>query len=852
MSDLTIAVTERAGVGGAQLVTLPVPVPREAASLYSDGGVHVRDANRALLPSSARVVSHWEDGTPRWALVRTVLSLAPNERRSLTVLLGQDGATPAIPGPEPILGAAGRPGILSATNSGLVSLAGEVKRGDEQYGMAVDTTDVVENSPLARVLRLRGTFQTAGRDVWVGGDGNDTTGPAPQRQQPLRWTLWAEAFAGMPGVRLRFRLENWGGSSYYRSRAPANDTFFDGLRLVLTLTRPVPKSVWVQQRHEVVSAADESRNFYYVEDGRRIVGRHPGEFALGGGTLAVRRFWQEWPKAVSLSGSMATIELWPAGNRTLFIGVWSKCHDFALGTTPDSVRRLLTPPAAVPDVGTMAKVWRPLGPAGVKDRDPEVTEALARHTRWVTMLVDPAASDDRHTMEAIREHRGPWRIRQGVFNHYGWQEFGDIWHSGNPGTPSNLIYDWPWIAWLHHVRTGDARLRSLAEEFTDHSRDLDLWKAAQPDGTPIPWGKTSTPEGVWNWETNGYTRGAHFGPLASTAGSTGSHTWNSGYLWGYWLTGDETYREAVLVGALGLKTIYDLGYKGYLVAGDHLFKIDGSPAGPADAPHNYKMTDCTRCLGWSALLMANAYRLTGEAAWLDYALRLARNLVFMEQLPWGQGGSGGKGYIPLTGPYTAPYDKNLVIATFGVYHLEPLCEVHSEAQMAGRDMKDIEDFLLRSVHWLKTVCFRGGVSERWKGRIPWQISYRTDPMDPDRLSPPSANDRKSTFVNNGGELGYNGMAAGAAAYVSTHILHPRGETAQADEYLRWAKELFRDDMLYSFPPSGMPLDRSTFISPSLRGKIGWTMNGWPAVSPKLIGWRGRSAMGLFEALARTP
>lgn len=816
--DLTVEVTERAGTGGPQIVTLPVPVPQRVASLYADAGVRVRDANGILLASSARVTSLWGDGRTRWALVRVLMSLAPKERRAVTVLLGQSIPMPAIPAPEPIIATATTPPILRATNSGLVSLTGEVKRGDELYALAVDRTAVVENSPLARVLRLGGTFQTAGGKVWIGGDSNDPVRPTPPKNQPLRWTLWAEVLAGMPGIHVRFRLENWGGASFQQSYSPANDSVFDGLRLILSLTRPVAKPLWLQQRHEVIAPDDESKNFYHVENGRRTAGRHSGEFAVGPGTLAVRRFWQEWPKAISVSGSTAAIELWPAGTQTLFVGVWSKCQDFALAPTSDAARRLLTSPAAVPDIATMAEVWRPLGPAGMKDRDPEMNEALQRHTRWVTMLVDPKASEDGHTMEAIREHRGPWRIRQGVWNHYGWQEFGDIWHGGNPGVPSNLIYDWPWIAWLHHVRTGDPRLRTLAEEFTDHSKDLDLWKVFNPDGSV---NLSSTPCGLWNWETAGYTRGAHFGPLAGGAGLGGSHVWNSGYLWAYWLTGDETYREAVLTAARGLQAWHDVGYKGYK-------NFNWGPAG-------YKVSDCTRCFGWSALCCANAYRLTGDLAWLDYALKLVRNLIYMEQLPLGHGGSGGQGYIPLTSSYAAPADLNKVVVTFAMYHLEPVCEVHAEAVWAGRDATDVEEFLLRSVNWLKTTLFQGGVTDRAKGRIPWQITYRTDPTNP--------------ATNSGGELGYNGMMAGTAAYVATHILRPRGDTAKADEYVRWAKELLRDDMLYSFPPLGLKMNRATFINPAMRGRIGWTMNGWPAVSPKLIGWRGRSAMGLFEALA---
>jgi hypothetical protein len=831
MANVTVTVTERAGVGGAQVVTLPLPLPRDLPG-YSDSEVRVRDLRGQLMPSSARIVSSWGDGKPRWALVRVLMTLAAHERRVVTIFLGQSGPIPTVTPPEPIIATATAPPLLSAINSGLVGLAGEVKRGSSVYSLAVDTTTVVENSTLARVLRLGGSFKTDAGEVWVGGDGNDKTRPSPPRGQPLRWTLWAEAQAGMPGLRVRFRLENWGGASFHNTMWPANDTFFEALRLVLTLTKPVGKPFWVQQRHNVVAPADESKNFYYVQDGQNVAGRHSGEFACGAGTLAVRRFWQEWPKAVSLARSTATIELWPAAGQHLFVGVWSKCNDFALAPNPEATRRLLTPAAAVPAVSAMAEVWKPLGPAEVTDPDPEVREALQRHRRWVMMLVDPAASDDGITVEKIREARGSRRggINQGIWDHYGWQDFGDIMHGGDPGDPSNLIYDYPWIAWLHHVRTNDPRLRTLAEEFTDHSKDLDQWKVFNPDGSIIDTSQVNTACGLWNWEAGGHTRGAHFGYLASTTGFGGSHTWTSGYLWGFWLTGDETYREAVLIGARGLKEQHENGFMGY-----KKFNWGGG----------FKVDDCTRCFGWSALVMNNAYRLTGDPTWLDYALKMVRNIIFMEERPWGRGGSGGKGYIPLTGPYIAPYDKNLVVATFAMYHLEPVCEVHGEAHMAGRDVRDVEDFLLRSVSWLREVKFRGGITDPSKGRIPWQISYRTDPMDPQRL-----NAKNPDFVNNGGELGYNPMMAGTAAYVATHILRPRGDTAKADEYLRWAKELMRDDMLYSFTQPGVVVNRSTFLNPKTRGKIGWTMNGWPAVSPKLVGWRGRAAMGLFEALSR--
>jgi hypothetical protein len=402
-------------------------------------------------------------------------------------------------------------------------------------------------------------------------------------------------------------------------------------------------------------------------------------------------------------------------------------------------------------------------------------------------LIDSGASHDGVDMATMREHRGypKWSC-----DWYGWEDFGDLMHGGNPCQPSSLIYDWPYIMWLQYARSGDERFRMLAEEMTDHSRDMDQHHNENDAGQGTV---ANIADGIWNWE-NGKFRGHHIN--FNSAGNIVSHTWNGGYALGYLLTGNPTYLEAARRSAMAGWRFWFL-YK----------KVDKGPV----------KYDQTRSQGWTILMLVNLYRITGERDLLEKAMQVFTNsLLYTEQLP-DPPGSGGKGYISV-GEY---YDKSYigkVVATFATYHLEPLIELHVEAVRVGIPVDGLERFLFRSVDWLKNYAYVGGKALGPRKYVPLMLSYSTDPVN--------------RTANKGAYVTMNGFVASASAYAS--LLLKDKDPARAQTYLDFARRLFKDLMFY-MDFRGHPSDGS--IDPTLRSKIWWlSVYG---VGPKVMGWIGR-------------
>ena len=585
----------------------------------------------------------------------------------------------------------------------------------------------------------------------------------------------------------------------------------------------------LRQTHTLVSDTDERQNFRYqlvLNDAVQATGdRFAGWLGLtagasGGLTVAVHRFWQNYPKSLEVqTGGRLALGLWPADGgppevgpygqgRYFFAGTWHKTYDALFFYHQGDPRAagaevataaLLAPLVALPPPAYLAatQAWSPVVPSGATSPVPELQEAFTRYEQYQRILIDPAASADGRTLAQMREQRGAGA--QARTDWYGWEDFGDLMHGGNPGHPSNLIYDWPYILWLHYLRSGDPRFRQAAEELTDHSRDLDQHHNEDAAGNGLA---RNAHDGIWAWET-GRSRGHHMN--FNVAGNILSHTWNGGYALGYLLTGDATYLEAASRSAAAARRYWEAKH----IATESVFQ------------------DQTRSPGWSILLLTNLYKIDGDRAHLDLALQIfTHSLLYTECLPPPQGSRCG-GFIPLTNVYTKGLDREKVIGTFATYHLEPLAEFHWEASHAGLPTAPVEQFLVRALDWLKDYAYVGGVHN---GSLysALTISYRTDPSNPD--------------ANAGGSIGYNTMVAGAAGYAA--LLLADRDPIKSQAYLTFARQLFRDQMFYR---EVRPATRTQFFPPRTRSKIWWS--SWPATAPKELGWIGRG--GQFYLLAET-
>ncbi len=842
-------------------VTSGIPLARESAITSTDQLV-LTNAQGKPVPSQLRVLSRWGSpggGPIRWVLVDWQADVPP--RGSATYYLR--AKAPQRRGPDSDQAPAGlsvrgqadrividtgpltlvvpkKGGYLFETlfQGATYRTAGlRVLKGKDLYhsGEAAPSAVVLEEEgPLRAVVRVEGTFRSRDGALLLGGDGraapNPTTGNPRAQGKPLEYTIQVIAFKGKPYLKVVATIENNGNGSWDGAWYPSNDVFFDGLYLDTTVPLLFPATITsgsltaqvrnqqsfvLRQGHEVAHEYDESMNFFYETsiDGQRKTqrGRLPGWLDIrnreGGLTLAVRRFWQNYPKSIELADGVVSVGLWPRNDqdpevgpygkgRYFFSGGWHKTHEIMLAFSAAPAERAGDDPAgfltplvaqASPQWHVDSKGWGLIAPSGLRSRAPHLQPVLDRYERYQRILIDPEASSDRIDLERIRETRGyrNWFS----CDWYGWEDFGDLMHGGNPCQPSSLIYDWPYIMWLQYVRSADPRFRTLAEEMTDHSRDLDQHHNEDTHGRPITAGNIV--DGVWNWET-GKLRGHHMN--FNSAGNIISHTWNGGYALGYALTGNTGYLDAARRSA-------EAGRRFWAKA------IAGQPI----------VFEETRSQGWSILMLVNLYKVTGERGLLQEAMQIFRHsLLYTEQLPKVPG-SGGGGYIAVS-RNPEPYYLGKIVATFATYHLEPLAELHWEAGQAGLDVAELEAFLLRSLDWLKGSAYVGGVCLGGGRYVPLTLSYATDPVH--------------VKTNTGGTIGMNSLVAGLAGYA--YLMTREHDPGRAGDYLGFARRLFRDLMYFKEVPRDK---RDGSVDPQARSLITWS--SWPFTAPKELGWIGR-------------
>ena len=838
----------------AEPVTVGVPFPREA-NIVSTEHLSLNHAGTGI-PCQMKVLSRWgrldDPRAPiRWLLLdfqadvpsrkTETYALVPTTRPApgLSGIVAKD--TPA--GVEISTGALSFivlrdsfPFLRQVKVDGL-TIGGDtspggivIERHDDIYSSAFDRPEVAveEAGPLRTVIRIRGKFRGRDGKLLTGGDARICIPEqkiVPKAENyPLSYTFRLTAFQGKNFVRGEFTLENNGNSiaSYY----PVNDLFLDAVNLRIPAgisgpvtvrgggfaesLRPTDRFLLYQGYTDRGAVEMDGLNFSYrasVNDKVNASGRrYPGYLDIsgerGGVTVAIPRFWQNAPKSIgwyqdnlrlgilpreqAVPETAGPFSIYSQGNY-YFSGGWHKTTELFLTyhgpefgqRDVDRVQsRLETPLVArcEPSWYAGSAAFGLIAPVMSGTSSKETGEAVDYYERYQKMFVDGHFEHKGRDIVTLRETRALGR------GHYGWENFGDM--VTGDGIFSSLHYDWPYIMWLQFVRSGDRRFRDLAVEMTEHSADLDQIHTGSP-GRHF--------DGIWQWEDIGGKHVNYHHKSTQGAGFDISHTWNGGYALGYLLTGNNRYREAAELSAEAGRRRWKKALEGQKV-------VDNQ----------------SRTQGWSILMLVNLYRISGDPQLLKDALAIFRNsLLHTEQLPTSPG-SGGKGYVTSTGSYKKELSGK-VILTMAAYPLEPLCDLHLEARNAGLKVDDLEAYILRSLKWLKGYAYVGGKTDR-SGRYSFlTISYATDPVNP-------AN-------NQGGDHAHNIHVAGAFAYAS-RMLRDR-DPRLADEYLAFARQLFRDQMLHMYEPKRTKTD---FHEPSERSSVGWV---WMPVATKIIGFIGR-------------
>jgi hypothetical protein len=569
-------------------VSFGFPVPK-AAGLLDPAALALRDAAGAEVRCQFKALSRWDAGRddPRaplkWVLATFAPRVAPRSVAELAVVAAAPAAREkircdvALDGSEiTVRPAAGISisvptrvfGPFSAVEAGgieVVSAEGGLEMdapgGKPVTPQVLAPTRIEEQGPVRVVLVQKGALG--------------------ELRYTCRWTF----HAGRAEASLDFRLENPLAYGLFDQAVPDGQQYFDRLEVAVpvaggaaAVTTPMTAATVqegqgfeLRQTWTAGNPNDVLAGFSFTEtsNGAKLAGggRHPGAVDLsgpkGGVTVAVERFHENFPKALSARDGTLRVALFPEfGNGPEFRGQYAtpaskdkpvdpqalqsyrfeggrwKSHVMLFrfhggAATRDDVA-LAAADLANPLVGYAAPAFvrasRAMGILWVERGLLAPEPSIDRFERFFDVVADDAAADPtgrlgRIGLPGFLDRGGTFGGRQP----YGWENYGDIpWGEGY----CDLHYDWPAAVLSGFLRTGDVRLFLRGREMARFRRDYGQNHAQD---AREPWRGAAFYEKGW-WHGN-----AMPGAL--------SHNWVLGLLLHYAVTGDESSREAAIENA---------------------------------------------------------------------------------------------------------------------------------------------------------------------------------------------------------------------------------------------------------------------------------------------------------------
>jgi hypothetical protein len=663
---LTVAETAQAARSPG-VITMGVPFARGAvkdmaALAVSLGGEPV--------PAQFTRLAPWDDGSVRWALMDVQADVPAGGTVELTVSDKGGHVPPVAPvkvdqagdevkvstGPLQFVLSKKKPGLfqsLTVDGKELITAAGRglvVEKEDKGEVVAAPPSEVkVEQSgPMRAVVCLKGKFPGVHKDL-------------------LTYTVRIAAFAGQRLVKVHAWLENQGGMGYwippkgsdYQQMIPSTCEWFkfNGMHVELGLglggavtascesakgealkvyqtckplaTMPAkgqiargPYFTWDNFEYTITSSGKE------LAKGDRTDGVVTLTGSNGSLVTAIRDFWQNYDKAIELSGDKLRLWLWPTDGQwprakkfrneywtlydkamdTLNVdghfyylqGGVQKGHEFVLdfsGRDAKSVGAELDAPLAAlaPAEYYAATEAAPglFAPPGTRTGDKSCDLKLDAWMRMTKGIVDPEnASGFIKAQQEAPVKRAESSAAEDVY-WFGWMDYGDLPAPGQG--PVSLHFDWTWIALLNAMRTGDAAFMDLGTAMARHRIDIDqLWS----DRDPV--------------ECRGLQRGdnnfAAFHSYRLYNPPDLATNWLSGVVLYYLLTGEPKALECARRNAEAQRTIW------------------AAPRAPrADMA----------ATAWSISSYLAMYDLAADKQWLDDALGLFRTNVAPLWKAWG-------------------------------------------------------------------------------------------------------------------------------------------------------------------------------------------------------------------------
>ena len=562
-------------------------VPLPMGHLYDASRVELLDAQGAAMPLQVRATGLWPDRSVRWLLLdfqhdvrpgsqqvvlrygrkvgrlRCKRALATQSAMGVTVDTGaaalrirtQDTFLPGavtLPGAAGLVTAAAQgPGIELTTPD----LKAYVSRGK------VESIEVEDNGPLRSCVRVE--------CVHRGSNGATL----------FRSTARVHAYAGKSWFRVVYTFTN-----------DSTEQPFSAVRsitLKTRLTQPPRRCTCVVQ--DLDNHFTLQRDGKVRRSGRRFRGGMNGDTSFGSCTLAVRNFWQNYPKSLALGRDGIEVGICPdVSGRDYKVGGYeedrlyyhlvdgaykfrcgmSRTHDLFYGFAPSGQGARMRSEARVfmeePVVRAVPEVYLRSGVVG---------EAAPK---------DGAGPDYENWVDAAR---GRFLARRRTAREYGMTNYGD-WFGERRYNWGNMEYDTPWVFLVEYLRGGGGEWLDLAAEAAKHLVDIDTCHASPSAG--MVGGQYAHCMGhVGGYYPNGYREMA-----SASAGMSHTHTWVEGLFLYYGLTGDQRILENAVA------------------------TCDRMAAGVN--ARSYDFTNC-RDSGWLLVHMCAAYRATGGKHYLEAA-----------------------------------------------------------------------------------------------------------------------------------------------------------------------------------------------------------------------------------------
>jgi exo-rhamnogalacturonan lyase-like protein len=635
--DLTVWGT--AGLDSLRPVSGGVPIAEGAAPEGTE--FSLRDDEGKVVPCQTSVLSRWKDGSARWVLVD--FQAAPPADGFLPFKLtwgkGGDVVQPETPATSSVAGAwwidsgkvrvsQGERSLLQIAQRARIHLT-LIDAEGRSCSAVLESTELEKAGGLQSTISLKGSFL------------------APDGDRLFGFRMRASVFAGLSKVFLEpmILVDSENGVV---QKIQALNLRIDPLRPVETMEIGGTPGCKGQLGDGVrlVQVDDETYRF----DGAEGEGsKAPGwaELSAGEGKLAValRDFWQQWPKSIEASNQTLRIGLLPRFEAGEFdhMEPWYKhqyffeqnCYRLRTGQARrwqvwldlsgdgQSLAKLANAPL-VPCVDPVQAidtgVWGTIGAAG--------TAGMEEYDEWAENLFDNGYC------KSIREQRD-----------YGAMNWGDWWGERHCNW-GNHEYDTPKHFFLQFARTGDPKYFYAGDTAARHMSEVDVIHAVNEDlrnyFEETLGGSSGYPTrpGMVHEHCVGHVSGFYpVDKIRALYVSLGigktkkpylcldpynlGHIWTQGMAFQYFLTGDPWTKETI-------ETI-----------GDNLAQL----VSDREFQHFKGGSHSGRVNGWTMLALAGAYELDPTNDRYLQAMKLLADDALSEQdphcggwlyqLPWG-------------------------------------------------------------------------------------------------------------------------------------------------------------------------------------------------------------------------